>query len=156
MFACNTGLQIRPVEYQHSSPQYFTYQWSWVTDSVQRMDWITITEQDDCPDQHILLHQLTKTTDLQVLMVNADDSSAAALLLINNKNSYEIDRRYFPPGDTKWPVPMMVVTSDTGKKIKTLLNNCRTSGAEALVEIEPQKVSSKLFDFFFSQGTIII
>ena len=74
-------------------------------------------------------------------MASLDDSVAAALLLINNKNSHEIDGHYFPPGDPTWPVPVMVVTAETGEKIKGLLNSCPLTGAEALVEIEPPQHS---------------
>ena len=137
------GLQVRPVEHQDSTPQYFTYQWSHVTDSPQKLDWITITERDNCPEEHIRLYQLTKYTDLQLLMATADPSSAAALLIINNKNSLEIDRSFFPRGDDVWPVPVLVVTSDTGKRLKGVLSSCPSGEAEALVEIEPRQVSSE-------------
>ena len=132
------------MEHQDSAPQYFTYQWSHVTDCPQKLDWITITEQDNCPEEHIRLYQLTKRTDLQLLMATADHSSAAALLIINNKNSHEIDRSFFPRGDDVWPVPVMVVTLDTGKRLKGFLSSCPSEEAEAHVEIESRQVSSEL------------
>ena len=106
------------------------------------MDWIEITEQTDYPEQHIRIHSLQRNSDLQLLMAQLDSSSAAALLLINNRNSYEIDARYFPPGDQVWPVPVMVVTGETGERIRSLLEGCPPTGAEACVEIEPSQDSS--------------
>ena len=81
-------------------------------------------------------------------MTKLDDSPAAALLLINAKGSYEIDKRYFPnqpaePGEIVWPVPMMVVTMETGKRIKAYLATCPSSGAECLVGIEPLQEKSE-------------
>ena len=96
----HAGLQIRPVKFQgQDTVSHFTYQWSRTTDTPQRMDWLLLTEQEDYPDQHIRLHKLEKDSDLQVLMAMLDASPAAALLLINKKNSYDIDRSYFPPGE---------------------------------------------------------
>jgi hypothetical protein len=134
----NNGLQIRPVKFQgQDTVSHFTYQWSRTTDTPQRMDWLLLTEQEDYPDQHIRLHKLEKDSDLQVLMAMLDASPAAALLLINKKNSYDIDRSYFPPGEQVWPVPIMVVTAETGDKIRSLLSSVTGSGAEARVNIEP-------------------
>ena len=77
-------------------------------------------------------------------MATVDDSSAAVLLLVNYKNSYEIDGKFFPPGEVGWPVPVMVVTADAGKKIKSFLGS-HQCGVEALVDIEPQQhVSGEL------------
>ena len=107
------------------------------------MDWIVITERTDYQDRHIHIHRLQKDSDLQVLMATLDDSPAAALLLVNSRNSYKIDEGYFPPGEMQfWQVPVMVVTSETGEKIQSLLSSCRASGAEARVEIEPRKSPS--------------
>ena len=149
---------------EQCTPQCFTYQWCRVTDSAQKMDWITITEQDDCPEEHIHLHQLTRSTDLQLLMATLDDSSAAALLLINTKNSYEIDGRYFPPGEIVWPVPVMVVTADTGKRVRSFVNDCQSGGeAEALVDIEPSPqlsewgtstLSTYILEFYRGRGNL--
>ena len=90
------------------------------------------------------MYQLTKRTDLQLLMATADYSSAAALLIINNRNSHEIDRSFFPRGDDVWPVPVLVVTSDTGKRLKEFLSSCPSGEAEARVEIESCQLSSEL------------
>ena len=77
-------------------------------------------------------------------MATADHSSAAALLIINNKNSHEIDRSFFPRGDDVWPVPVLVVTWDTGKRLKGFLSSWPGGEAEACVEIESRQMSSEL------------
>ena len=123
---------IRAVEHQDSAPQYFTYQWSHITNCPQKLDWITITERDNCPEEHIHLYQLTKNTDLWLLMATADHSSATALLIINNRNSHEIDRSFFSLGDDDWPVPVLVV--DTGKRLKGFLSSCPSGEIEVYVE----------------------
>ena len=147
---------MRPIEGEQDTPQYFTYQWSRVTDSPQKLDWITITEQDDCPEEHIHLHQLTRSTDLQLLVATLDTSSAAALLLINNKNSYEIDSKFFPPGEIDgWAVPIIVVTADTGKRIKSLLASYQSCGVEGLVDIEPHPLPSELVDVWLTVAPLI-
>lgn len=95
------GLRIRPVDIQGQDnvSQHFTYQWSRTTDSPQRMNWLSLTDQSDYPEQHVRLFKLEKDSDLQFLMAMLDTSSAAGLLLVNRKNSYDIDRSYFPPGE---------------------------------------------------------
>ena len=137
MHTC-AGLQIRSVDQQQGAAQSFTYKWSRVTDCAQPMDWIAITERDDYLEEHIRLYQLSRNSDLQLLMVTLDTSPAAGLLLVNNKNTYDIDGKFFPPGEIGWPVPVMVVTSDTGKNIKALLEDLK-GRAEARVETEHHK-----------------
>ena len=75
------------------------------------MDWLALTEQPDYPEQHIRLHKLEKDTDLQLLMAMLDASPAAALLLINRRNSYDIDRSYFPPGEQVNLFALCAITS---------------------------------------------
>lgn len=133
------GLQIRAVG--QDTPQYFTYQWSQVTDYAQQMDWISLTEQEDFLDEHIRLYQLTRNSDLQFLMAVLDESPAACLLLVNNKNTYDVDGSFFPGGEEGWPVPVMVVTADAGKKIKSLIKGSK-SGAEARVETTSQEIGT--------------
>ena len=136
------GLELKVVD--QSTAQYYTYKWARVTDRPQRMDTpnLLLTEQTDYQDEHVHLHELKRHTDLQLLMAVLDDSPAAGLLLINNKNSYDIDDRFFPSEEAVWPVPVMVVPADTGKKIRSVVKESR-SGVIVRVETTAQEIPSE-------------
>ena len=74
-------------------------------------------------------------------MAVLDASPAACLLLINNKNTYDVDGKFFPVGEEGWPVPVMVISADAGKKIKSLIKGSR-NGVEARVEITSQEIGT--------------
>ena len=127
---------MKPLE-RNSPVQFFTYQWSPVTDRPQEMDWITLTEQTNFPEGHIFVHQLTRRSDLQFIAATLDSGSAAGLLLINSKESYTVGDRVFPQGEG-WTVPIMVVTQETGKKIRSVLSS-HSCGVEARVKTISQE-----------------
>ena len=137
-----SGLELKVVG--QSTAQHYTYKWSRVTDQPQRMDTpnLLLTERTDYQDEHIRLHELSRHTDLQLLMTILDDSPAAGLLLINSKNSYDIDGRFFPNEEAVWPVPLMVVPADTGKKIRSIVKESR-SGVIVRVETTAQEIPSE-------------
>ena len=57
----------------------------------------------------------------------------------------------FPPGEIDgWAVPIIVVTADTGKRIKSLLASYQSCGVEGLVDIEPHPLPSELVDVWLT------
>ena len=69
---------------------------------------------------------------LNYLLANLDScASTIALLIINNKNGYNIEAS-FPPESEMSPFPILIVTAETGKALSSLLD---AGEVEARIEL---------------------
>ena len=96
-------------------------------------DWVAIS--DRAVEQfHIRCYQLTgkeRENDIQLLVAKLDNTATAALIIINNKDDYQIDSRFLPENE-KWEFPILVVTSESGKILmETLSKHARNVTAQA-------------------------
>ena len=78
---------------------------------------------------------------LKYLLANLDScASTMALLVINTKNSYNIEAS-LPPESEMSPFPILLVTSETGKALSSLLD---AGEVEAMIELPaPLSVGSE-------------
>ncbi len=68
---------------------------------------------------HLQCHVLQEGYDLPMIIASLDsDSSARGLILCNTESSYNLLFK----GQTDWKVPVMVVTSETGRELQKILS----------------------------------
>ena len=99
----------------------FDYVWAPTTAEPQPFSWTSFTTESVQFD-HIQCYYLKEGDDLPVIVTQLDNNpSAMALVLVNTENTYNIGPNYLPESGTSWAFPIIVVTSETGDKIRTIL-----------------------------------
>lgn len=117
----------------------FTYVISPLMEIPIRVDWKILTAEGiEC--QHIRLHQLQHSDDLNELAAKYKKSLAVAMILVNTQDSYELaDELYQGLVRAKKPIlPAIVITMDDGKKVKEYLSRHDPGEVHARFESKKQ------------------
>ena len=104
-----------------------------------RVDWKILTAEGiEC--QHIRLHQLQQSDDLNELAAKYKKSLAVAMILVNTQDSYELaEQLYHGIVRAKKPIlPAVVITMEDGKKIKEYLSRHDPGEVHARFESKKQ------------------
>ena len=121
------------------APLYLTYAWSPTTIRPQPIsDWVAVS---NCAVQqlHIRCYQLTggeSVNDIQLLVAKLDSTSAVALILINNKDDYQIDSRFLPENE-KWEFPILVVKPGSGGNFTEMI---QSHGRKVTAKVEVSSI----------------
>jgi len=127
------GLQIRSKG--DATLHSFEFTWAPVAQTTGSLNWTPLTKHE-VTYKHIRCHQLQEAEStslpLKFLLANLDScASTIALLIINTKNSYDIEASLLPESETS-PFPILIVTSETGKALSDLLD---AGEVEAKIEL---------------------
>ena len=127
-----SGFQIRVKDVLSYS---FDFTWSPVTEVPQMIDWVDIRK-DESTSPHIRCYWLDdeKEEEVPTLMAIVLESSTVALLLVNTKDSFEIESKFLPPNE-KCVFPVAVVTHKIGQTLKGVLDRYENE-VQARLEIE--------------------
>ena len=119
----------------------FDFTWSPVTEVPQMIDWVDIRKYEST-SPHIRCYWLDdeKEEEVPALMANVLESSTAALLLVNTKDSFEIDSKFLPPNQ-KCAFPVAVVTHLVGQTLKDILDRY---GSEVQARLEIESVTTDI------------
>ena len=99
---------------------YLNYDWAPVTVSSTTIEWLPLSK-GDMSYPHVRCHDLKDSDDIPLLMSALDSgSSAAALILINTQENFQIDPALLPM-DEKWSIPVLVVHSTAGRFLTDIL-----------------------------------
>ena len=131
-FVTFSGLKIRVKDGQSYN---FDFTWSPVTEVPQVIDWVEIRK-NESTFPHIRCYWLDdeKEEEVPAFMADVLESSAAALLLVNTKNSFEIESKFLPPNQ-KCVFPVAVVTNLVGQTLKDVIDRYGNK-VQARLEIE--------------------
>ena len=130
-----TALQLRIRGQEGLS--YFNYAWSSITGKQQAVNWMDIADHD-INELHIQCYQMKPDDDIQFLSKTLNNQATAAVILINHKNSYQIDPHLLPESK-KWEIPIIVVTSEVGQNLNTILTKY---GRDVQAKIEPFSIQT--------------
>ena len=123
------------------SEQCFEYGLGPFQQAVHSQDWTSLTS-TEATYPHIRLHQLREEDSLSnFLSTMASIPATMAVILVNSEDSYTLSSKFHSEEQTP-PVPMLVVTKETGKKILHL------------VEDHPRDVQIKIDQLFPEQVEI--
>lgn len=115
-----------------------------------RVDWKVLTAEGiEC--QHIRLHQLQRSDDLNELAAKYKKSLAVAIILVNTQDSYVLAAELFQGmvRARKPIIPAIVITMEDGKKIKEYLSRHDPGELHARFEskkqahVEPSGIANK-------------
>ncbi len=113
------GLHVRNSE--EDTYQTFTYAWAPVTAEPQGFNWTSLNVQT-VSHHHLQCHVLQEGYDLPMTIASLDsDSNALGLILCNTENSYNLSPE-LRKGQTDWKIPVMVVTSESGRELQEILS----------------------------------
>ena len=119
----HAGLQLR-LKGKKQSLESFSYTWALTTKVPRTLDWTTLSKENIPLTKHIRYHPLLlqdgKSLPEFVGTLNSDQYTQA-LILINTDNTYQIDPKIFS-GDEQWALPILMVTSESGKQLDTILS----------------------------------
>lgn len=145
------GLQLRIINRKETS-QSFVYSWAPISQARCSFDWTPLSKLE-VTNQHIRCHQLqvgeNVTLALNYLLANLNSCAGmVALLLININNTYDIEAS-LPPRSEVSPFPILIVTSETGKAINSILD---AGEVEAKIELpaihaEQEKATKEVESF---------
>ena len=138
LFVMFSGFQIRVKD---ELCYKFDFTWAPVTEVPQMIDWVDIRK-DESTSPHIRCYWLDneKEEEVPALMANVLESATAALLLVNSKNSFEIESKFLPPNE-KYVFPVAVVTNLVGQPLKDVLDKY---GSEVQARLEIESVTTDI------------
>ena len=125
------GLRIQLANKKEPRSLQFDFGWGAFNQPPRPIDWIPLTLKE-ATFQHIRLHRLEEDNNLSDFISAMDSIPATmAVILINSEDSYTLPARFYSEEQTP-PVPMLVVTKETGEKLMQL------------VEYNPRAVEAKV------------
>ena len=103
--------------------------------SLRLVPWVDLTL-GEATYPHVRLHQLTEEDSLTLFMsVLASIPATLAVVLVNTHDDYELSKKFASPdSEQACPVPMLVVSSKTGKEITRIVQE-NERDIEAMVEL---------------------
>ena len=135
----HVGLKVRLKS--PSSQQYdFDYMSAPFSLSLRAVNWVDLTA-GEATYPHIRLHELTEDDSLTFFMsMLASIPATLAVILTNTHDGYDLSKK-FGSEEEGCPVPMLVVTKETGREIARLIGENARS-IEARVDLSPDAVKS--------------
>ena len=137
------GLQLRIINRNETS-QCFLYAWAPISQARCSFSWTPLSKHE-VAYQHVHCHQLqvgeNVNLTLKSLLPNLNSCAGiVALLLINTDNTYNIEAN-FPSRDEISSFPILIVTSETGKAISSILDRGEVEAKINLpaIHAEPEK-----------------
>ena len=89
--------------------------------SLRSVDWVRLCSRE-ATSPHVRLHQLQEEDSLSFFMsMLASIPATLALVLVNNQDGYELSERLSGSSEQGCPVPMVIVTRETGREMEMLL-----------------------------------
>ena len=112
--------------------------------SLRAVPWVDFTL-GEATYPHIRLHQLTEEDSLSLFIsVLASIPATLAVVLINTRDDHELRAKFAPRSDSAeqggCPVPMLVVTSETGREMMRILSE-NERNVEGTVELGAESKS---------------
>ena len=155
------GLQVRSKG--EETMQSFENLWLPVAQTPCPLNWTPLTKHE-VTYSHIRCHWLQEGENVHIplnyLLASLDScASTMALLIINTKNSYNIEAS-LPPESEMSNFPILIVTSETGKALGSLLDageveakielpaSLSVGGEPVKAEVEDSFVEISMFGFF--------
>ncbi len=86
----------------------------------QEVDWLPLAHSGTPDHDHVQYHSITDSSTLESLQ-RLGSRKMQALILVNSNDSYDLQQKALPA--TKWPVPVILVTSSTGKALSDILEH---------------------------------
>ena len=146
------GLKIRAKSQPDVQCCSFDYNFGPFKQSLRHLNWTSLTS-TEATYPHIRLHQLREEDSLSYfLSMMASIPATMAVILINSENSYTLSSKFYSEEQTP-PVPMLVVTKETGGKLLQLVED-NPRDMEAKIELAPGQ-SSQITSPGSSVGFII-
>ena len=125
------GLHLKLTNQANPESRCFDYAWAACNQSARPLEWLGLTT-SETTYQHIRLHELKKDDSLSYFMATLSSIPAArAMILVNSENSFRLSEK-FDSEDQIPPVPVLVVTKETGRELLKL------------VEANPREVEVKV------------
>ena len=104
--------------------------------SLRLVNWVRLSA-GEAISQHIRVHQLREEDSLSsFLSMLSSIPATMAVVLINYLDGFEVSERLCVGGEQESPVPMVVVTRESGREILRLLAENKRA-VEAMVEVAP-------------------
>lgn len=118
----------------------YTYTLTPLMDNPVRVDWKTLTAEGvEC--EHIRYHHLQPGDTLSSLLAKYKKSHAVAVILVNTEDTRQLrpefcveDSAAAPTKSKKSGLPMIVISSEDGRKLKELLNHHDPGELHARIE----------------------
>ena len=130
---CTVGLLHVRVTGENGSPQLtkrFHHSWAAFNQSARAIDWVALTT-SETTYSHIRLHQLKKDDSLSYFWATLSSIPAAhAIILVNTDNTLRLPEKRVREGGGRGgggggeqcpPVPVLVVTRETGAELLALV-----------------------------------
>lgn len=131
-FAIGLRLQLRENSLPFAAYTYGTIPASVVTE----LDWTIIVSEDvTASGDHIRCHQLKTDENLNEVLAGYLYSEAAAIVLINSENNYNVVDEV----QSEVCVPVLVLSSEEGQKLLQALENAEDNSVFAAVKIKGSK-----------------
>ena len=109
--------------------------------SLRSVNWVDLTS-GEATYPHIRLHELTEDDSLTFFMsMLASIPATLAVVLTNTHDGYDLSKKFSSSEEQGCPVPMLVVTRETGREIARLVQE-NVRAIEARVDLSPDAVKS--------------
>ena len=117
--AC-ADLQVRVNSEPEPQSHAFQFSLGKLHQTPPNLDWIALTT-SETTFPHVRLHELKEEDSLSYFMATLSSIPAArAMILVNHGRNYELSEK-FHTEDQSPPVPMLVVTQETGRELLRLV-----------------------------------
>ena len=133
--AISVGLKLRVKSVPETQCHNFNYSFGPFRQSLRSINWVDITG-TETTYPHVRLHELQEEDSLSYfLSMMASIPATMAVILINSEDSYRLSDK-FHTEDQSPPVPMLVVTQETGRELLRLVRE-NPRQMEARVDLAP-------------------
>ena len=146
-----TGLKVR-LKSPSSQEYYFDYMSAPFSLSLRAVNWVDLSA-SEATYPHIRLHELSEDDSLAFFMsMLASIPATLAVVLTNTHDGFDLSKKFGSEEDG-CPVPMLVVTRETGREIARLIRE-NARAIEARVDLSPDAAKSHPSSALSSPGPL--
>ena len=123
MFFPPTELYVRVKVKEGEEYERHTFQFSLgdLSQTLPSINWVTLTS-SETTFPHVCIYTLKDEDNLSSFLAKLSSIPAAkAMILVNPKSSYKLSMKFGTPSQKTLPIPVLVVTRETGSELLKLV-----------------------------------